>query len=292
MKLSFIIPYFNEPVNMLGECIESILALGIPDNEREIIVIDDGSNHSPSDFLHSINSDIICLRQDNKGPGAARNRGIDVSTGDYIQFVDSDDRLLPDYRQCINILSADNPDVIYFHGRKIRSYRINSSGPDYMLKHNLRGAACCLTFRKAILGNLRYDSHLINEDELFNAQLILRANTVTDVGVYAYFYRQRPDSRSHATDITKATKRLDDALTIIQRLNDLANSMSGTSQAAMQRRTAQLTMDYIYNVATTLHSPTLLRQRLQVLRRLHLIPLPLKPYTLKYYIFAVITKFL
>ena len=51
--ISFILPYFNLPVPMLCECIDSILALSLGRDEREIIVIDDGSEQSPVDDLVS-----------------------------------------------------------------------------------------------------------------------------------------------------------------------------------------------------------------------------------------------
>ena len=57
--ISFIITYYNEPVNMLKACIESVLALSLTDEEREIIVIDDGSNLSPLDLLTDITNEIF-----------------------------------------------------------------------------------------------------------------------------------------------------------------------------------------------------------------------------------------
>ena len=49
--VSFIIAYYDLPVQMLGACIDSILALSLPSEEREIIVIDDGSKVSPMNVL-------------------------------------------------------------------------------------------------------------------------------------------------------------------------------------------------------------------------------------------------
>lgn len=275
---------------MLHECLDSILALNMKVDEREIIVIDDGSDFSPVDYVRSINDGIIFLRQENQGPGAARNNGIDIATGDYIQFVDSDDYLLPNYSRCLDIMEKEKPDIVMFHGRKTPFYRIESTGTDYMLSHNLRGAAWCIAFRKTILGELRYNTLLINEDELFNPQLVLQAERLIDVGIHAYYYRQRKESRSHSNNINKATRRLDDALKVICRLNEISDDMGGNKKVALQRRIAQLTMDYIYNVAVTF--PQELLQRVRQLQRKLLFPLPLKFYTAKYYIFALITRIL
>ena len=50
-KISFILTYYNLPIQMLCECIDSILALSLRPDEREIIVIDDGSEMSPVNAL-------------------------------------------------------------------------------------------------------------------------------------------------------------------------------------------------------------------------------------------------
>ena len=92
--ISFIITYYNLPVEMLYECIDSILALSLRTDEREIIVVDDGSDSSPINELMRYGDDIIYVRQKNQGLSAARNKGIDVATGSYFQFVDADDQLI------------------------------------------------------------------------------------------------------------------------------------------------------------------------------------------------------
>ena len=44
--ISFVIPYHNEPLNMLRQCLDSILSLSLSNEERVIIVVDDGSDYS------------------------------------------------------------------------------------------------------------------------------------------------------------------------------------------------------------------------------------------------------
>ena len=99
--VSFIITYHNEPADMLHACIESILALSLGDSEREIIIIDDGSDVSPVSFLTDCIDEVIYVRQRNMGLSQARNRGIDMAHGYFIQFVDADDAIIaPPYEQC------------------------------------------------------------------------------------------------------------------------------------------------------------------------------------------------
>lgn len=288
MLLSFIIPYHNEPLAMLHACVGSILASGVGKDDFEIIVIDDGSDQSPADELARYEA-CTCYRQPNGGPGAARNRGMEMAQGEYIQFVDADDTLLPQYAECISIIKAEHPDILMFHCKPVRHYRRACSGPEFMLHHNVRGAACGLAFRKEILCGLRYDTSLINEDELFNAHLILHADTLIDTGIHAYGYRMRNDSRSHSISPERLKQRLDDAETIIISLSDTCTHLDGMARKALERRVSQLTMDHLYNTAVQTRSLSQLRQRCQRLRTAGLYPLPVRAYTAKYCLFAMLT---
>lgn len=94
MKLvSIVIPTFNQ-VRYLPEAIESALAQTYP--ALEVIVIDDGSTDETPALLSTYTDPVIAFRQENRGLAAARNAGWQAAYGDYILFLDSDDRLLPD----------------------------------------------------------------------------------------------------------------------------------------------------------------------------------------------------
>ena len=91
--VSFVLTYYNQPVKMLKECLDSILVLSLRPYEREIIIVDDGSDTCPMNELMKYGDDIIYIRQKNKGLSEARNMGIRIATGAYIQFIDADDLL-------------------------------------------------------------------------------------------------------------------------------------------------------------------------------------------------------
>ena len=98
MKLvSIIIPIYNAEES-IRDCLESIV---VQDYQRlEVIAIDDGSTDSTPTILDNYkraDSRIKVIRQANAGVSAARNRGIDASSGDYVTFVDCDDVLLPNH---------------------------------------------------------------------------------------------------------------------------------------------------------------------------------------------------
>jgi glycosyltransferase involved in cell wall biosynthesis len=94
IKFSVITATYNRK-KYVRRTIESIM--GQEYSNWELIVVDDGSTDGTSEVFEEIkDSRIIYIRYDeNRGPSYARNRGIEAATGDYISFLDSDDRLMP-----------------------------------------------------------------------------------------------------------------------------------------------------------------------------------------------------
>jgi glycosyltransferase involved in cell wall biosynthesis len=87
-RVSVIIPNYNR-ADLIGETIENFLAQTL--SPAELIVVDDGSTDDSVAVIKKFGSQIKLICQPNQGPGAARNAGLKVATGDYIQFFDSDD---------------------------------------------------------------------------------------------------------------------------------------------------------------------------------------------------------
>lgn len=90
--ISVIIPTYNRD-QMVGQAIESVLEQEFKD--FELIVVDDGSTDDTPDILSAYGNDILVHRQINKGVSAARNKGIQLSLGRFIAFLDSDDLWMP-----------------------------------------------------------------------------------------------------------------------------------------------------------------------------------------------------
>jgi glycosyltransferase involved in cell wall biosynthesis len=88
---SIIIPCYNAE-GTIRETLQSALSQG---SHIEIIAVDDGSTDDTSKILRSYNSRITVLSQPNLGVSAARNAGIGRASGDWFQFLDADDLLLP-----------------------------------------------------------------------------------------------------------------------------------------------------------------------------------------------------
>lgn len=92
MLFSVVIPVYNRK-DLLKDTLHSVFAQ--TDRDFEVLVIDDGSTDGSVDFIASFPEPITLLRQQNKGPGAARNLGLSVAQGEYIAFLDSDDIWFP-----------------------------------------------------------------------------------------------------------------------------------------------------------------------------------------------------
>ncbi len=110
--VSTIIPVYNR-AGMVCDAVESVLRQ--THQSIEIILVDDGSTDKTPETLRTLQLrhpvTIKLLRQNNAGPGAARNAGLDVATGEYVQYLDSDDVLHPKkFAMQIAALTA-NPDA-------------------------------------------------------------------------------------------------------------------------------------------------------------------------------------
>lgn len=300
--VSFVITYYNQPVQLLCECIDSILALSLRSFEREIIVIDDGSEVCPMNGLMQYGNDIVYVRQKNQGVSTARNRGMNMATGKFIQFIDADDYLIQSpYEHCLDLLRLNSDiEIVMFDFTHSASQQdnivqspIKTSGTAYMRNHNIAGTVCCFIFRQSILGKLAFSPEIkYGEDEEFTAQLLLRAEEVYVTKAKAYFYRCYKNSaiQQSRTEETGKKKRLEDNLSVILHLQNLCDKLPQNDRLALQRRVAQLTMDYIYNTITLTHSRQALNSCLDELSSKGLFPLPDRDYTRKYTWFRRMTN--
>lgn len=287
--VTFIITIYNLPTELVRECIDSILALSLAPADREIIVIDDGSDTPIIECLHDIENDFLYVRQPNQGLSIARNTGIQIASGKYIQFVDGDDYLIQaPYEHCLDIARYHNPDMVCFeftHSKKQEtSLTLNKaiSGIAYLHNYNLHAAACGYLFKKEKLGKLRFTPKIFHEDEEFTPLLLLRAETVIRTDTKAYFYRMRKQSIINDSNKKHILQRLEDTQKVIFRLKEVSESIPETARIALERRIAQLTMDYLYNIIKLTKNHRYLEKAISQLQEKKLYPLPDKKYTKKY----------
>ncbi|MTO10121.1 glycosyltransferase [Turicibacter sanguinis] len=116
MKIGIIIPAYQAESTII-RCISSLAQQTF--QAYEIIVIDDGSTDSTPQLLERLSqqvSNLIVIHQQNMGAIDARLNGIQLATGDYVLFIDSDDWISSNALELLNqIAEVDQSDVILFH---------------------------------------------------------------------------------------------------------------------------------------------------------------------------------
>ncbi|MGN1374951.1 MAG: glycosyltransferase family 2 protein [Prevotella sp.] len=295
--VSFIMTCYNLPDDMVRECLDSILALSLRDHEREIIIVDDGSDTCVLNDLTDYSQQIIYIRQPNQGLSVARNTGLQMATGDYIQFVDGDDYLITEaYEHCLDLVRYENPDMVLFDFTRGKAKNMEYYAPKpidgttFMRHNNLHATACGYVFSRHILMGLRFTPGLLHEDEEFTPLLMLRADRIFDTKLTAYFYRERKVSITGNKNRKSVIKRLNDIERTLIYLKEKHENMPRLEKYALERRISQLTMDYLYCIMKHTGSEKQLETRMERLKKYGLYPLPDRRYTKKYTLFRLLMK--
>lgn len=188
--LSIIVPVYNLE-KYIARCIDSLLEQGLTPNEYEIIIIDDGSTDNSLSICRNYekqHQNITVRSQSNKGPGLARNLGLDLAQGEYIYMVDGDDYLIPNGLSfiCGNFIHLHDFDLITFGYTIVKKYvcygkpegEIVYEGQawDFILKYGILPSSGYSFFVKKVFlekYHLRFSNYMINEDILFTFSLLL-----------------------------------------------------------------------------------------------------------------------
>lgn len=136
-KISVIVPIYNTEM-YLHRCINSLLDQSLKD--IEIILVDDGSpDRCPEicDDYAAKDSRIRVIHKSNAGIGPARNSGLEIATGKYIGFVDSDDYIHCDmYQTLFNIMEHNSVDFVVCNIARDNNGKLSANIIDGMPKHN------------------------------------------------------------------------------------------------------------------------------------------------------------
>ena len=223
--ISIIIPIYNTPAACLRRCLDSIREQ--PYKDYELLLINDGSQPALSDTYAALAAEYHAqiYSQTNAGVSAARNLGIEYSSGDYLTFIDADDIILPDYLPHAAALARkSNYDIIigsiqdtekHFNQSftasevildqsnitELESALLGGIGHDFICNQSifyLLGSSCGRLYKSALLENVRYQTGLrYSEDQLFNRLLFQKAESAVIVPEYWYIYTQNPFSAMH-----------------------------------------------------------------------------------------------
>lgn len=215
MLISVLIPVYNAE-KYLARCLDSIIRQSY--EEWEIIAVDDGSKDGSYQILRSYadrDMRIIAMTKENEGPGLTRNRALDMASGDYIVFVDSDDYIESTYfEKIVNCVQQEKSDVIFIDviqerpdGTVICKEKMSDfSGYS---KRDLVSFQMCGTMpwggvRKAVKKELldkyhiRYTEDTVGEEALYSFQLLHNAEKISFISDTLYHYVNYPSSQSKA----------------------------------------------------------------------------------------------
>jgi glycosyltransferase involved in cell wall biosynthesis len=168
--VSIIIPAYKV-APFIRETLESVFAQTFTDFEA--IVINDGSPDTPQleEALENYRSEIVYLKQSNRGAAAARNAGLRVARGEFVAFLDGDDIWLPEFlTEQLRLIRSDNGyDLTYAD-----SINFGDGAPDHATNMTLNPSQGEVTFMKLLCG----------ECNIFTSTVLARREPIMRVGCF------------------------------------------------------------------------------------------------------------
>ena len=219
--LSVVIPVYNAE-KYLSNCFDSLFDQGLSQEEFEIICVNDGSKDNSISVLNEYAkkyNNIIVVDKENTGVSDTRNKGLDLATGEYVAFCDSDDYLCTGvYKTFIDTMEANNVDVLIMREFKTVSdtetYKHDENVEikiDVLKDSNFSGRNAVALFLKRELiekHNIRfYKGMRYAEDTLFAAK-VYAAGMIDNAKLAVtysplYCYRFNPNSAMRSVNVKK-----------------------------------------------------------------------------------------
>ncbi len=204
MRVSVVVPVYNT-VEYLPETLQSLADQDLPQDDFEVVAVDDGSTDGSGELLDRWavqHPNMRVLHQPNSGwPGTPRNRGVEVAQGDYVFFMDSDDTLGREaLRRMVEFADQHGSDVVVVKhvGTAGRRSSDKPWGSTPTVDADLRNVFLTLMphklLRRSFLQEhqLRFPEGKVRlEDGIFLARAYLLARRVSSLGDYPYYYLRR-----------------------------------------------------------------------------------------------------
>lgn len=234
IKFSIIMPVYNVS-DFLEEAIVSVL------NQKyqniQLIIINDGSTDGSQIIAEKFakqDNRIIIINKENEGLSVARNVGVDIATGDYIFFMDSDDIIREDLFMIIYQRLHENMENVFmigyeqfnekttYIGKTIdTNYYTNSQIMHAILSGQLENFACQFVINKTVLSknDLKFKAGVLFEDIDWTARFLSKIDSIYYINKPLYKYRVRLTSITH----TKSLKKANDLLVVLSLLEETLN---------------------------------------------------------------------
>jgi glycosyltransferase involved in cell wall biosynthesis len=207
--LSVVIPYYNMG-NYIEECVRSVLNSTYV--QIELIIINDGSNDASSlDKLEKLKSqkNIAIINRPNLGLAAARNFGAESAKGEFLAFLDADDKIAPDYYEKA-VLALKRNNNVFFAGSWVQYFENSHHAwacftpqPPYALVHNPVNSSGLVYKRNAFLAGGRNDKDADYGMEDYESLVSMMRNGFNGVILPELLFYYRVRSGSMFRNITR-----------------------------------------------------------------------------------------
>lgn len=225
-KISIIIPVYNTE-KYIERCLDSVLQQTY--ENKEIIVINDGSTDKSEDKINKYKDKIKYIKKENSGLSDTRNLGIEKATGKYIMFIDSDDyiekgllmNLKPYIDQNIEMIkyktikvTEDGKEIQKMQGPVFKTTTGEDAFSKMCFTDQLMETAWIYLYKAELLkeNKFQFPKGLYHEDFGLVPLIILKAKTFVSTDIYGYNYVQSQNSITRNEDYQKTKRKVYDLL--------------------------------------------------------------------------------
>lgn len=238
MQISFIIPLYN-CASSIERCLMSIFSLNMPSDSYEIIVVDDGSKDDGPQVAQRIaigHQQVRLVSQSNCGASSARNKGLELARGEYIWFVDADDKVLPDIQPMELVHKYPEADIIGFNYIRLAADGQEEKNVIYDSDKELTGLEQMKTynlylwnklFRRSVIGNTHFVDGTVNQEDMFFClQVLMKTQHVQGVHQFGYLYDcTSSTSTTRCTNLRHYVKNYQNSVLIQGSIKRMADSI-------------------------------------------------------------------
>lgn len=248
--LSVIIPMYNCE-KYIEACLDSILNSDLPKDEYEVIIINDGSKDRGPEIAEKYAAQYGNFRyydQENQGQSVARNYGIREAKGEYVWFVDADDRFEGSVIDVYGELKQHSElDIIAFSMNVVTEqnvfvrtectqpdvpHNLIVSGRDAIVKGYNPSSVCVLFVRRKMMidNNLFFKEGITHQDVELSYRLFAYADMVMFTNHSPYVYILHSNSTSQSLDPEKKIRYLKGDIAVHQSFIQLSEQFAKDSQ--------------------------------------------------------------
>ena len=252
-KFSVIVPVYKVET-YLDRCVESVLKQTFTD--FELILVDDGSPDRCGEMCDSyaaMDNRVVVIHQENAGVSVARNRGIEVATGEFVAFVDADDYVSIDFLQCAYDAIRQHPkaEIVQFCWRAFDEcveVAPIENGPMQLRVHGTEDAMAdflrfrCFThapwgkvIRRSLLEDIEFPRGIkVGEDLHVSYRLLGKATNIVSTDAVVYYYCVRGGSAM----TSRGPSAVEDAMWVFGQMNSFCHEHFPSLMSEADRRYA------------------------------------------------------